>query len=730
MNTLLSAPTPRLLRGFSRHLLLAAAMVLAAWSAPSARALEVLTGVVTNAATGRTLEGARVTIAGSNREAETDKEGVYRFEGVPAGAVTLSASYTGLNAAQFPVMVEAGVTRRNIELTSDIYTMNKFVVASEREGNAQAITLQRLSGGVKSIVSADAFGGLAGNPADLAMRLPGVEGESVGGDYRYLRIRGLSQNLSTITQDGNRVADAGSAGSTREFQFQTVGADSIERMEVVKSPTPDMDGDSIGGAVNLVSKSAFDSSPERRIRASIGAIWRVADDRDKARPNYSLSYSEVFGGKLGVAINLAYRPHGSIIDTGSQGHEQKPLTDQTGPAYTYQVQFVDFRNVRTRSGAGVKLDYKINDQVRLFANWQYNLHVEHQNDTTGTVSTGQLVATRDAAGNFTNAGGILPGYTETVTDVRAVATSQIRISGGNAYKDGRTNTLTVGAVHRYKGLNLDYDAYTSKSKANYAGNNVLGYTLKNIGFRIDKSNPEWPTVVQTAGPDWLNLNNYTDNDYTTTRMAGWDEYIGAQVNLKKDFKTVAPAYIKTGFRLRNQARELRNTTMRFIHVGADGVMGPNPATGINDDNLTQFGLFNRPFPDTNLKRYPNLPFPMKQAAGTPFNILTKNPSQLVENTITSNMQNELTGNQSFEEKINAYFLMGNVDLGKISVLGGVRVETTGTEGTGALQLVTPEEKARRAAWVGPVTDAEIRRRTQEEYGRRQTRTGDYRTVFP
>ena len=89
-------------------------------------------------------------------------------------------------------------------------------------------------------MSADAFGGLAGNPADVVMRLPGVEGESVGGDNRYLRIRGLNQNLSTITQDGNRIADAASGGSSREFQFQTVGSDSIERIEVTKSPTPDV----------------------------------------------------------------------------------------------------------------------------------------------------------------------------------------------------------------------------------------------------------------------------------------------------------------------------------------------------------------------------------------------------------------------------------------------------------------------------------------------------------
>src|SRR6185295_4853212 len=121
-------------------------------------------------------------------------------------------------------------------LTADIYTLGRFVVSGEREGNAQAITLQRLSAGVKSIVSADAFGGLAGNPADLAIRLPGIEGESVGGDIRYLRIRGLSQNLSTVTMDGNRMADAASAGTTREFQFQTINSDAIERIEIVKSP--------------------------------------------------------------------------------------------------------------------------------------------------------------------------------------------------------------------------------------------------------------------------------------------------------------------------------------------------------------------------------------------------------------------------------------------------------------------------------------------------------------
>ncbi len=153
-------------------------------------------------------------------------------------------AYAGLDPATVPLTVVAGQpTQREVRLSSQIYAMNKFVVAGEREGNAQAVTLQRLSDGVKNVVSTDAFGNLAQNPADLLVRLPGVEGDTVDGTIRYVRIRGLHQNLTTITMDGNRLADAASAGSTREYQFQTVSADTVERLEVVKSPTPDMDGD-------------------------------------------------------------------------------------------------------------------------------------------------------------------------------------------------------------------------------------------------------------------------------------------------------------------------------------------------------------------------------------------------------------------------------------------------------------------------------------------------------
>ena len=106
-----------------------------------------------------------------------------------------------------------------------------------------------------------------------------------------------------------------------------------------------------------------------------------------------------------------------------------------------------------------------------------------------------------------------------------------------------------------------------------------------------------------------------------------------------------------------------------------------------------------------------------------------NPRFFVRET-AANVQAQLTGDQRFKERIDAAYIMGNVDLGRLSILAGVRVERTETEGVGALQAITPEERARRAAFTGPLTDAEITRRNIAEFGGRQVRTGDYQNVLP
>jgi iron complex outermembrane recepter protein len=710
--------------------ILAILLPTALWS--QAAAVGTITGRVSNAATGASLEGAVVRLAGTQLSAVAERDGTYRLQ-VPAGDYTVTATYTGLDEQSVAVSVPAGaIVRQDLGLTSMIYQLDKFVVATEREGNALAITMQRQLPNIKNVVSADAFGSLAGNPADLLIKLPGVEGVSSGGDNRYLRIRGMHYNLSTVTMDGNRVADAASAGNTREVQFQTIGSDAIERMEVVKSPTPDMDGDSIGGAVNLVSKTGFDGGLERRVKASFGAIWRPFDPRETRAPrNYSVSYSEVFKEKLAVSFNAGYRQHHGLQSTMTQQHQQLP-NDVAGPAYTYQVVLDDVRNERTRMGGGLRLDYKLSESTRFYLNTSLYKHIEHETEGLVTWATAQSVATLDANGNPTGSGAIMPGYTDKVTVVRPVSNSTVTIRPRNNYKVGKTTHLQFGGVQRYHAWDIDYDLYKSDSKADYPGNKGISFIARGVGFTISRDDdPFFPYITMTAGPDITKLESYTENQYAIDNKWGWDNYRGVALNVKRTLPTTLPAYVKSGLRLREQTRRLGARPYSGRYVGPDGVMGVNPATGINDDNLAQFGQTNQPMPDTKLNRYPNVPFPGYAGRGNDsVDTALRLTPQYFARDIAANISGALRGNQYFEENIHAYYLMGNVDIKRLSVLGGVRVETTKVEGEGALQAITPEERTRRAAWVGPVTTAELERRTMAEFSGRQRRSGEVTDVFP
>jgi TonB-dependent receptor len=167
------------------------------------------------------------------------------------------------------------------------------------------------------------------------------------------------------------------------------------------------------------------------------------------------------------------------------------------------------------------------------------------------------------------------------------------------------------------------------------------------------------------------------------------------------------------------------------YVGPDGIQGINPTTGRSDDNLAQFGILERGQLHTDEVRFPNVPVPAWPGYSNTLldTALETNPRLFVRET-AANIQAQLTGDQKFEEKIPAAYIMGQMQLGKLTVLAGVRVEKTKTEGEGALQAITPEERARRAAFTGTLTDAEIIRRNVAEYGGRQVRTGEYKNVLP
>ena len=671
-----------------------------------------LAGQVGNAATGAFLPGALVRIEGREAATVTGRDGFYTLS-VPPGTHTVTAGFSGLESQSVTFTVTAGETAtRNFSLTSAIYRMAAFTVSSEREGNALALTLQRQAENVKNVVSSDAFGSLAGNPGELLQRVPGVIAEHVGGDIRYLSIRGINPDLSSIQIDGNRSA---SISPDRRGWFENLNADPIESMEVIKASTPDLDADSIGGTINLRSRSGFDVKG-RRISYSLGGT--IAARRDRPHPALTFAYADVLGKaeRLGVSFTAGYREYLAAMDDTIHDFENT----ETDPAYQWRLETVDRENLRGRWGGGLKLDYKLSRDASVFVNFTYAPNSEDNFVITHRTATAQTVATLNAQGAPTGTGAILPGYTATRTEARPVAASIAEIINLHRERTATVYTAQAGGRIRSPRSDIDYDVSYSFGE-HFDHFNRATLTARGVGWVLDRTGrSRWtPTVTHVSGPDTANLDNYTTNVFDSVRPEVENTIYGAQLNYRLNLALARPTYLKAGLKFRHEENQRANRDRRWNYVGPDGVMGTA------DDRLSRFrdtgytyGHF-RGF-------YPARPIPSVDAMSTDIGVTPGNWSEDVLYSQTQRLANNLYA----EEDVRAAYLLGHTRAGRLSLLAGARMEATAVSGEGPVQHLTAEERARRAAWVGVVTPAEALRRLLAERGGRESQSNDYRHVFP
>ena len=670
-----------------------------------AQARGFIVGQISNAATSAFLEGAEISVVGSSAVVLTDRVGSFEIALNP-GPATLVINYTGLETKRVTVVVTEGVKRvENIALSSGIYKLEAFTVSGPREGGAAAITKQREAANVKNVVASDSFGNVAdGNVGDFLQQLPGITAVYVGADVRSVQIRGIDGALNSVTMDGDRVASSQSAAAGRTFEFEQASLNNIETIEVTKAPTPDMDADSIGGNVNIISKSAFGSNQPRMINYSLGGVYRpkyytrsdswLREPIANVGPSVNFSYADQLGSerRLGVMLNFTYhsQPGG---DTAALANYQASLAE---PYYTQNITVPRPAGApRTRLALGGKLEYKLSERTVLTLNMAYNWFHE-TNDTRA-----MLLGTTAATTNFK------PGYTSFFEEVIANPNSSSAVTLTIDDKSGRTYQFVPTIRHRFNSLDIDYGVSFSNSQTYYdyapSGRHFqsrpkgsITYKLPNIGFTIDRrASQKWPTYAQTSGLDLYNLNNYNTLLLTQSDRMGEDEIRTAKLNAKKSFDLGTPVYVKLGGVVRQQERGLINNSKRYNYTGTDGIQN-------NDDDLGTLGQFTdltRKLSDSNSGyRSP--------AWANPFAIArhqAEHPELWREDSAFTN-SSRLVGQRSITETVSSAYAMGNIRWSKLSILGGMRIERTETDAE------------------GPITIGSVIQRT--------TRKGSYTDTFP
>src|SRR6266403_4610702 len=214
-----------------------------------------IAGRVTDSSSGA-LVGAQVTVQPTGVSVVSDARGQFFINDLEPGSYTVTITYVGFGAFTQTVNVAAGQAA-TVDAKLDVESQNlKVLVTAERaSGEAEAINRELTADNIVQVLPSDVIRSLPNaNMADALGRLPSVTIERDEGEGKYVQIRGTEPRLTNVTIDGINTPSPESG--VRQIKLDAIPADIVESVEINKTLQANMDGDGIGGSINLVTKTA------------------------------------------------------------------------------------------------------------------------------------------------------------------------------------------------------------------------------------------------------------------------------------------------------------------------------------------------------------------------------------------------------------------------------------------------------------------------------------------
>src|SRR5215470_3199923 len=333
-----------------------------------------VSGTVTDASNA-ILPGARIELrqgtAPPVAATATDSLGQFTLTNLAPGNYTLKIWYVGFSSLEKPVTLTAGQSTSLNGVLKVSSSESVLVTAERAHGEAEAINEEKVADNILNVLPEKVITSLPNaNVADAVGRLPGVTLERDEGEGKYVQIRGTEPRLSNLTIDGIEVPSP--EGGVRQVKLDTIPADLVQSVQINKTLLPNMNGDAIGGSVNLVTRKAGDR-PTLSLYG-LGGFTPIANTRSL----YELGGTggARFGAskRLGVMVSGSYDYNGRGIDDiepGTLGLIQQPGSTAT----TYDISNVAFRQYlydRKRYGFGGSLDYRLSENSNLYLHTLYS----------------------------------------------------------------------------------------------------------------------------------------------------------------------------------------------------------------------------------------------------------------------------------------------------------------------------------------------------------------------
>ncbi|MCA1752334.1 MAG: TonB-dependent receptor domain-containing protein [Cryomorphaceae bacterium] len=369
-------------------------------------------GVVSDKQTREPLTGAMVLIAGTQLHSVTGLDGSYNIKNVPKGKHTLEVSFISFERQRIEINVSEGnaviVDVQMAESGLDLGEV-EIVGRMRQDNDRSARASEKNADNVINVISAKT---IEVSPditvANVVQRVSGVSLErNNNGDGQHAIVRGMDKRYNYTLVNGIKIPSPETRN--RYVPLDIFPSDLLERLEVTKALTPSMEGDAIGGVIDMKMKSAPDrftlnvnigtgynqmyfdrpfttwdrsGVPNKSPRALNGNDHRAGIEEfpldnanfvdEQPMPNqiYGLSIGNRFmDGKLGVLVagsyQNTYRGANSIfVQTDTDRETNTPSYDV--------IQDRQFSVQQIRTGVHAKLDYEFNRNHRI--DW-YNAYI-------------------------------------------------------------------------------------------------------------------------------------------------------------------------------------------------------------------------------------------------------------------------------------------------------------------------------------------------------------------
>ena len=353
-------------------LLCVSAMLAAASHAaadPAEASLGVMRGRVVDTQN-QVLPGATVMIESLHTGAVSDVNGYYTLANLKPGTYTVKVSYVGYAPQTMTLTVSPDKTAVHDFVLTDGIELQGIEVKGAFHGQSRAINQQKNNFNLTNVVSADQVGKFPdSNIGDALKRINGINVQYDQGEARFGQVRGTSPDLSSVSVNGNRLPSA--EGDARNVQLDLIPADMIQTIEVNKVVTADMDGDAIGGAINLVTKN----TPYRRIfnvTAGTGYNWIS----DKMQLNLGATWGDrFFNDKFGIMAAASYQNS----PAGSDNTEFEYDLDDDGNVVLSSAEIRQYYVTRERQSYSLSMDYDFNPTNKIYFNGIYNRRNDWEN---------------------------------------------------------------------------------------------------------------------------------------------------------------------------------------------------------------------------------------------------------------------------------------------------------------------------------------------------------------